>query len=750
MVATSGAEIASGNVATLTKVDKLRELIGTRISLPQIVAVGDQSAGKSSVLEGITGFAFPRGAELCTRYATQITCCRQPEQSVTVSIIPHQDATDVEKNRLKQFREALTDMDDEKLAAIFTKANAAMGIQISSDENNETVTTAFPAFSEHILKIEICGPGQEHFTVIDVPGIFRRETAGLTTERDINLVRKMVKKFMSNERTIILAIIPSNVDAATQEILKLAKEVDPTMTRTMGVLTKPDLNIERATQKIAIDHVTGKRSDLTMGYYIVKNRGSDDDKKSLKECQRDEAQFFAQEPWSILQSTGRAGTSALKIQVRKVLSNLIKSEFPKLKQEVSSELEHLHKRRDAMGVSRNNPQAQRALLSTICTRFQSSVRDGLDANYMTNKSLFSHDSLRLITRVLELSEIYSEIMTKQGRTRRSENELENDKSELIADAESCIDANSKDDSITSGVDSDIRLVIPHAFKQHIDGKSSKAVNLNDFPELDSILKLDDSLHVGDEDIMTYIRSMYNQSRSADLASFGGWLLASLFKEQSKNWEPLTLQYVSIAICFVHHFMKEALHDACLDKAIFETLWNDLLIEGLQSAYARAMNHAKFLLQVDQGGRPYTLNHYFNDNLQKAHSQRLTAKTKGSQVTSKDGDQAFISVEKLKNIVINKANSEHACEHIHDVLQSYYKVAMKRFVDNVFQQAVDHFLLIGDESPLKIFTPELIMSLDDEQLEMIAGEDISVKAQRDKLDADIADFKAALNVLRGMK
>ncbi|KAI8945910.1 P-loop containing nucleoside triphosphate hydrolase protein [Xylaria longipes] len=68
-------ELGLGNQAVLTKIDKLRELnIGTIIPLPQIVVVGDQSSGKSSLLESLTGFAFPRAPGLCTRYATQITC----------------------------------------------------------------------------------------------------------------------------------------------------------------------------------------------------------------------------------------------------------------------------------------------------------------------------------------------------------------------------------------------------------------------------------------------------------------------------------------------------------------------------------------------------------------------------------------------------------------------------------------------------------------------------------------------------
>jgi hypothetical protein len=62
----------------LQKIDQLRERnIGAYLPLPQLVAVGDRSSGKSSLLESLTGIPFPRGQELCTRYATQITHRRE-------------------------------------------------------------------------------------------------------------------------------------------------------------------------------------------------------------------------------------------------------------------------------------------------------------------------------------------------------------------------------------------------------------------------------------------------------------------------------------------------------------------------------------------------------------------------------------------------------------------------------------------------------------------------------------------------
>lgn len=147
-----------GNSATLIKVDRLRELIGNKISLPQLVVVGDQSSGKSSVLEGITGFAFPRDAELCTRYATQITCRREDYESVTVTIIPNEDADPDVAAKLKGFSRTLpeaTQMDNKMLGETFRDVNKELGV---SSCYRYVKTDAGNAFSEHLLKIEICSP----------------------------------------------------------------------------------------------------------------------------------------------------------------------------------------------------------------------------------------------------------------------------------------------------------------------------------------------------------------------------------------------------------------------------------------------------------------------------------------------------------------------------------------------------------------------------------------------------------------
>lgn len=55
-------------------VDKLRRTgLSGVVELPQLIVCGDQSSGKSSVLEAITEIPFPRKENLCTRFATEVS-----------------------------------------------------------------------------------------------------------------------------------------------------------------------------------------------------------------------------------------------------------------------------------------------------------------------------------------------------------------------------------------------------------------------------------------------------------------------------------------------------------------------------------------------------------------------------------------------------------------------------------------------------------------------------------------------------
>lgn len=142
-----------------------------------------------------------------------------------------------------------------------------MGVSQVGDVSGQKRT-----FSNDVLRLEFAGPDQEHLSVIDVPGIFKNTTPGLTTKADIELVKNMVLGYMENPRSVMLAVIPANVDVATQEILELAADVDPTGDRTLGVLTKPDL-VDQGAESRVIDLIEGRTRVMKLGWHIVRNPG---------------------------------------------------------------------------------------------------------------------------------------------------------------------------------------------------------------------------------------------------------------------------------------------------------------------------------------------------------------------------------------------------------------------------------------------------------------------------------------------
>jgi len=128
-------------------VDRLRRAgLSSILQLPQIVVCGDQSSGKSSVLEAITEIPFPRKENLCTRFATEIVMRRDVEPSILCRINPDDSRPEDEQRKLRNFSKSIKDFSE--LPSLIDEATALMGLDIHK------------AFSRDVLSIEICGPGR--------------------------------------------------------------------------------------------------------------------------------------------------------------------------------------------------------------------------------------------------------------------------------------------------------------------------------------------------------------------------------------------------------------------------------------------------------------------------------------------------------------------------------------------------------------------------------------------------------------
>jgi hypothetical protein len=109
----------------LEKIDKLFACnVGNYIDLPQIVVVGDQSSGKSSVLEGLTDLPFPRDSGLCTRFATQITFRRSAGKKIGVSIVPAKTSTTEHAEQVRAWSKEIETLDKKSFADIMHEVGA--------------------------------------------------------------------------------------------------------------------------------------------------------------------------------------------------------------------------------------------------------------------------------------------------------------------------------------------------------------------------------------------------------------------------------------------------------------------------------------------------------------------------------------------------------------------------------------------------------------------------------------------------
>ncbi|XP_055735202.1 interferon-induced GTP-binding protein Mx-like [Salvelinus fontinalis] len=227
-------------------VDDMRSIgIDKELPLPAIAVVGDQSSGKSSVLEFLSGVTLPRGTGIVTRCPLLLKLCndRTVKWDAVISY--------GEKYR-HEFEEP-----SEVVRHVEQAQNslAGKGVGICDD----------------LITLKITSSTVCDLSLIDLPGIARVAVKGQPDDIGVQ-IKNLIMKFIKNKITIILAVVPCNVDIATTEALKMAQEVDPEGTRTMAILTKPDL-IDPGAEKNVLEIVHNKVIVLNMGYVIVKCRG---------------------------------------------------------------------------------------------------------------------------------------------------------------------------------------------------------------------------------------------------------------------------------------------------------------------------------------------------------------------------------------------------------------------------------------------------------------------------------------------
>lgn len=334
----------------LELIDKLQFAQLDNVKLPQICVVGDQSAGKSSVLEAITGTPFPRDAGACTRFATEIRLRRAAQTSLTVSIIPDKHRDLKAQEALRAFGGTVNqDMSFEQLMR--------RAVDLIAPKN---VPGRFTA--RDILVVEKRGPDLPLLTLVDLPGLVKNANNDQSLD-DIKTIESLCDRYMKSSRTIVLAVVGGNTDYVQAPILTKARSFDPTGSRTIGVLTKPDLCESIGLEDKFIDLVNNrdKANIFKLGWYVLLNPGPREPGQpwpSARERRQKEEEFFGRGKWRSLPES-MCGAEALKKKLSEQLQRHIGRHVKTLRRQIQQALDETDGELKSMGEGKDTPEEMR-------------------------------------------------------------------------------------------------------------------------------------------------------------------------------------------------------------------------------------------------------------------------------------------------------------------------------------------------------------------------------------------------------
>ena len=555
------------------------------LSLPQLVVCGDQSAGKSSVLEALTEIPFPRNDNLCTRYATEIILRRATINSLTIKIIPDASRPPAEQLALQSFKESITDFDE--LPRIMDVAKAAM------DANGSSTAGSKPkAFSRDILSIEIEGPSRPQLTLVDIPGLIHTETKGVTKD-DVELVSQITDQYISRSRTICLAVVSASNDYSNQKILANVREVDPNGERTLGIITKPDrLDAGSGSEDAFLALARNEDVIFSLGWHVLKNRKYEERDYSLQERKAAEDNFFRTSNWKTLPAHCR-GIDALRTRLSHLLFEHVKEELPKLREDLENALLAATQELEILGDPRSSPSECKAYLSQLSLDYFQICKAAVDGHYegdyfnSNTDEAFELTSSQTIRRMRAVVQYLNAQFAKNLR------------------------------------------INGHKYQVDMSGQANtpppppQATGVSTLLENQSLSKPTSPQTLGRDEALAWARRVLVRTRGRELmGNFNPLLVGELFWDQCSNWQTLAKQYLEIVEKICSKFLNILLEDKC-PKDILSRLRHSLVQDALKARYDSALEELGRIME-DFKGYPINYNHYYTETINKRRQERQKA------------------------------------------------------------------------------------------------------------------------------
>ena len=613
------------------------------ISLPRIVVVGDQSSGKSSTLEAISHIRFPKKDTLCTTFATEVAIRRSSSGGSPARIIPGPSRTDSERLRLNDFK---CDEDPTKdMAALIETAKQAMGEGHQGSEDS---------YFEDKLRIELCKPDWPPLDIIDLPGLIQSPNPK-QTEDDVKFVGQLVEGYMKEPRSIILAVVSAQNDAACQVVLSLVKQLDPHGIRTLYVITKPDMlpagsGSEQNFVKLAQTH--GGR----LGCHVIRNSGYNERHQSHGDRDAAERSFFQKGTWPLALPSKSLGIDALRNRLSILLHEHIVTSLPGIVDEIRVRMDDSQAKLAKLGPSRLAKADKQAYLANIASEFRGIVQSADQGKCKLNFAFFGNpfsvegQSRRLRAVVANLNWEFREVMDQKGHKWH------------ITDSES-----------------------PKQMRRTLSNSSEQSNPTSDDPA-----------SISRRAYLVRVRELSRVTRGTELpGSFADETIRDLFREQSEKWKGLALRHIDRIHKAVKVFLQQAF-ETLIEGRTLRAMMCELVDPHMDQCYRHS--HSK----LDDILAPYTQQYPMTYHplllvevaSRKHERQRKQVHKELDGCTTTENGELLTTTESMERLIkALEADSEDpmdmfACEKALDRMLAYYEVGSRSLVRTVLKADIE--------------------------------------------------------------
>ncbi|KAI0489730.1 P-loop containing nucleoside triphosphate hydrolase protein [Xylaria cf. heliscus] len=328
--------------------------------LPELVLVGDQSSGKSSLMSALARL--------------NMSSSNDPHWSCTVSLQREYDYHPLSNHTIKQADvtkkrpfppweprlmtetvvfKAIYENDPIGIDEILRWAQIATlnpsknhtqyvpgeGSYAKETKLDNAQTTTEASFSPNVVSLEMKGPGFPDLSFYDLPGLFQT-TEAKSDDYLVDVVENLTRKYIGREGAIIMLALPMDLDLDNSKTLRVIRGLNAE-SRTIGILTKADradFNMQDTITYWLAVLDEKKQKVKEEGFYIT----SLPPNQSLDNLSAWEESFFHGDfgnwPHEFAHYATRCGVNQLRSHITKSLGDAFACSLPNIKEKFKNRL----------------------------------------------------------------------------------------------------------------------------------------------------------------------------------------------------------------------------------------------------------------------------------------------------------------------------------------------------------------------------------------------------------------------------